>query len=186
MSAGAWEALRGPHLSAYERMRVWHESVASDSDAALVFDAADVGEPNLGHIAASASLQASLLRAFSEAGGHLEPAALTSIEITESCVNVATTRGTLAARLVIGADGAHSALRAAAGLTASASAYGQTAIVATVGTERTHDALNLVLVDGAEHRARAGRGGAGSRRPARGGEPAARRGLTYDRPSRAA
>jgi 2-octaprenylphenol hydroxylase len=138
MSAGAWEALRGPHLSAYERMRVWHESVASDSDAVLVFDAADVGEPNLGHIAASASLQAGLLKAFSEAGGHLEPAALTSIEITESCVNVATTRGTLAARLVIGADGAHSALRAAAGLTASASAYGQTAIVATVGTERTH------------------------------------------------
>jgi 2-polyprenylphenol 6-hydroxylase len=38
----------------------------------------------------------------------------------------------------VGADGAHSALRDAAGLTAETSAYGQTAIVATVATARPH------------------------------------------------
>jgi len=41
-SAGAWQGITGPRLSAYERMRIWHESVAPDSEAVLVFDAADV------------------------------------------------------------------------------------------------------------------------------------------------
>ena len=43
------------------------------------------------------------------------------------------------ARLVIGADGAQSAVRAAAGLTVDTRAYGQTAIVASVATERPHE-----------------------------------------------
>jgi 2-octaprenylphenol hydroxylase len=52
-------------------------------------------------------------------------------------VNVETTSGTIAARLVIGADGAQSAVREAVGLTVEASDYRQTAIVATVATERS-------------------------------------------------
>ena len=51
-----------------------------------------------------------------------------------------TTAGTLAARLVVGADGAQSAVRAAAGLSAQTHAYRQTAIVATVATARPHEA----------------------------------------------
>jgi 2-polyprenylphenol 6-hydroxylase len=53
-------------------------------------------------------------------------------------VSIETDAGRLAARLVVGADGAQSALRAAAGLTAEVTGYGQTAIVATVATERPH------------------------------------------------
>src|SRR6266480_6538036 len=60
-SAGAWRGIAGPRLSAYERMRIWHESVAPDSEAVLVFDAADVGEPNLGYIVENRLLQGALL-----------------------------------------------------------------------------------------------------------------------------
>ena len=138
--AGAWARIRGPRLSPYERMRIWHESVAPASDAVLVFDAADVGEPNLGYIVENRLLQSALLEAFTQAGGRIEPAPLAALEITEESVNVRTARGMLSARLVVGADGAQSTLRQAAGLTAETSAYGQSAIVASVATAKPHEA----------------------------------------------
>jgi len=144
--AGAWARIRGSRLSRYERMRIWHESVTPTSAAVLVFDAADVGEPNLGYIVETRLLQRALLESFVAAGGHIERAAFDSLEITDTEVHVATAgdgdRGSgpaLTARLVVGADGAHSALRAAVGLTAEVSSYRQTAIVATVSTARPHE-----------------------------------------------
>jgi len=133
-SAGAWPGILGPRLCAYERMRIWHESVSPTSASALVFDAADVGEPNLGYIVENRLLQSALLAAFVQAGGHLEAAQFSGLRISDDAVEVQTTRGTLSARLIIGADGAQSAVRAAAGLTAETSGYAQTAIVATVAT----------------------------------------------------
>jgi 2-octaprenylphenol hydroxylase len=138
--AGAWPRIRGPRLSPYERMRIWHESVAPDSEQALVFDAADAGEPNLGFIAENRLLQTALLGAFADAGGHLEPAQLSALEITDAGVSLTTSGGVLTARLVVGADGAQSTVRRAAGLTAEVSDYRQTAIVASVATARPHQA----------------------------------------------
>jgi 2-polyprenylphenol 6-hydroxylase len=137
-SAGAWPRIAGPRLCAYERMRIWHESVAALSADALVFDAADVGEPNLGYIVENRLLQAALLGAFTEAGGHLEAAQFIALTIGEGGVHIETSRGALGARLVVGADGAQSAVRRAAGLGAELSDYHQTAIVATVATARPH------------------------------------------------
>jgi len=137
---GSWEQIPPTRLSAYERMRIWHESIPPSSPAVLVFDAADVGEPNLGYIAESRALQAALLAAFAESGGHIEPLPFTALSIDEDHVQVSTPRGTLTARLVVGADGAQSAVRAAAGLGIETRAYGQTAIIASVATERPHQA----------------------------------------------
>jgi len=137
---GSWDQIPAARLSAYERMRIWHESVPPSSSAVLVFDAADVGEPNLGYIAESRVLQVALLAAFAESGGHIEPQPFTGLSIGEQHVQVSTPHGTLTARLVVGADGAQSALRAAAGLSIETRAYGQTAIVANVATERPHEA----------------------------------------------
>jgi 2-octaprenylphenol hydroxylase len=138
--AAAWSQIPPSRLSAYERMRIWHESIAATSPGVLVFDAADVGEPNLGYIAESRALQVALLAAFVDAGGHIEAAPLTALAIGEQEVQVSTPQGTLSARLVVGADGAQSAVRAAAGLTVETRPYGQTAIVANVATERSHEA----------------------------------------------
>ncbi|MFI4879246.1 MAG: FAD-dependent monooxygenase, partial [Steroidobacterales bacterium] len=139
VSAGAWPSILGPRVCAYERMRIWHESVSPASDAALVFDAADVGEPNLGYIVENRQLQTALLAAFTQAGGHIESAQLSGLRIAEDAVHVQTSRGAFSARLIIGADGAQSAVREAAGLTAQIGSYRQTAIVATVATARAHE-----------------------------------------------
>lgn len=137
--SGAWQAIAGPRLSPYERMRIWHESVPAASGDVLVFDAADVGEPNLGYIVENRLLQSALLGAFAAAGGHLHQAPFTSLAIAEKAVEIGTAAGALTARLVVGADGAQSALREAAGLTAEVSDYGQSAIVASVATARPHE-----------------------------------------------
>jgi 2-octaprenylphenol hydroxylase len=137
--AGAWPRIAGPRLEPYERMRIWHEGIGPRSPLALVFDAADAGEPNLGHIVEARLLQSALLASFKEAGGHIERAQLSALHITAGQVSVETSSGTLAARLVVGADGADSAVRAQVGLTADVSAYRQSAIVANVASERPHE-----------------------------------------------
>jgi 2-octaprenylphenol hydroxylase len=137
--AGAWSRISGPRLLAYERMRIWHEGVGPRSAGALVFDAADAGEPNLGYILESRLLTHALLQSFLSAGGRIEPAQLRALHITAASVTVETSASTLAARLVIGADGSESAVRKAVGLTADVASYQQTAIVANVATERPHE-----------------------------------------------
>ena len=124
-------------LRAYERMRIWHESTSPAS--ALVFDAADVGEPNLGYIVENRLLQAALLDEFAASGGHMESAELQALNVGSDAVTVDTSNGPLSARLVIGADGAKSAVRQAVGLTADIGAFNETAIVATVATQHPHE-----------------------------------------------
>jgi 2-octaprenylphenol hydroxylase len=118
-------------------MRIWHESTSPAS--ALVFDAADVGEPNLGYIVENRLLQAALLDEFSAAGGHMESAELQALNVGSDAVTVDTSNGPLSARLVVGADGAKSAVRQAVGLTADIADFNETAIVATVATEHSHE-----------------------------------------------
>jgi 2-octaprenylphenol hydroxylase len=138
-SAGAWDRVLGPRVGAYERMRIWHESVAPSSSDALVFDAAEVGEPNLGYIVENRLLQAALLDEVAELGGRIEPAGFLALHVGPEFVSVETTTGPLSARLVIGADGAKSAVRQVLGLTADIADFNETAIVATVATERPHE-----------------------------------------------
>jgi len=135
--AGAWGALL--RVSPYERMCIWHESVPARSAGVLVFDAADVGEPNLGYIVEQRVLQAALLAAFAAAGGEVRRAALRGLKFTGDAVELDSDTGPVRARLVVGADGAHSAVRAGAGLSASVSPYEEIAIVATVATGLAHE-----------------------------------------------
>src|SRR5258708_6975163 len=121
-------------------MRMWHGGGAPWGAEALVFEAADAGGPNLGFIAENRRVQTALLAAFTEAGGQVEPAALLGLAIGDEAVTLTTARGRMSARLAVGADGAQSALRRAAGLGADVAGYGETAIVATVATERPHQA----------------------------------------------
>ena len=138
-ASGAWDAIAALRISPYERMRVWHESVAPAAPEALVFDAAEVGEPNLGHIIETRLVQNALLDAAEQAGVRILQAELRLLHIDEDHVHVETSDGALRARLVVGADGAQSAVRAAVGLTADTSGYQQTAIVANVATAKSHE-----------------------------------------------
>ena len=136
-SAGAWARVLGPRVAAYERMRVWHESVPTSN--ALVFDAAEVAEPNLGYIVENRLLQAALLDEFVDSGGHVAPAELQGLHIEPDRVRVDTSAGPLAARLVVGADGAKSVVRESVGLTADITDFNETAIVATIATDLPHN-----------------------------------------------
>ncbi len=135
-SVGAWDRLNGHRAQPYERMRIWHEAAGA---GALVFDAADAGEPNLGTIAENRMVQVAVIDAFEAAGGRMIEGELVGLRVQDELVEAQTTAGGFRARLVVGADGARSAVRGAVGLTAESSSYRQTAIVANVSTERPHE-----------------------------------------------
>lgn len=138
-SSGAWEHIPAARTCAYERMRVWHESIGARSSEVLVFDAADANEPDLGHIVENRAIQAAVLAAFEAAGGRVLDGALQSVRLGEQSAEVVTSAGACRARLLIGADGTRSAVRAAIGLTAETASYHQIAIVANVATARPHE-----------------------------------------------
>jgi 2-octaprenylphenol hydroxylase len=149
-AAAAWERLDLARLTAYEHMRVWHETAEPDGPAALHFDAADVGEPNLGVIAEISALQRACQASFCAAGGTLIEAPLDALQIDAQAVSLQC-GGTLhTARLAVGADGARSMVRERAGIPARVRSYGQQALVATVATavEHRHTAWQRFLRGG--------------------------------------
>jgi 2-polyprenylphenol 6-hydroxylase len=138
-AAGAWSAIRAARIAPYERMRIWHESVPVGGRGELVFDAAQMGEPNLGYIIEARLVQAALLDAARAAGVKILTGEFSSLSMAGERARLATSQGEISARLVVGADGARSPLRAAAGLGASVADYRQIAIVANVATEKSHE-----------------------------------------------
>jgi 2-octaprenylphenol hydroxylase len=138
-AAGAWARLDAARISPYERMRVWHESSAPRGPDALVFDAADLGEPNLGYIIENRPVQLALLDSFEAGGGRVIAAEVTALAVQDECVQVTTAEGVLTTRLLVGADGARSRVREAVGITADTESYSQQAIVAVVATGEPHE-----------------------------------------------
>jgi 2-octaprenylphenol hydroxylase len=137
-AAGAWPTIAAARISPYERMRIWHESVTVGSRGELVFDAAEAGEPNLGYIIEARLVQAALLDAARAAGAQIFKSEFVSLNFSGERARIGTSQGEISARLVVGADGARSPLREAAGLHATVSDYGETAIVAMIATAEAH------------------------------------------------
>jgi 2-polyprenylphenol 6-hydroxylase len=136
---GAWPLMPRSRMQPYERMRVWHESVQPRSTDVLEFDAAYAGEPNLGYIVENRLIQTAALTAFESAGGRVIAGELSRLRVHDHQVNLETSAGSLSCRLIVGADGARSAVRELIGLAAEKSSYRQTAIVANVRTELPHE-----------------------------------------------
>ena len=139
-AAGAWPDI-APHAWAYERMRVWYQGVAPDGEGALRFDAAEVGEPNLGYIIETQRIITALSESFVQAGGELIEGELLDANTATDApdrVRVQSSAGELTAQLIVGADGARSAVRTAVGIATRTGSYEQTAIVARLTPERSH------------------------------------------------
>jgi 2-polyprenylphenol 6-hydroxylase len=139
-ACGAWDGLDRRRICAYERMRVWHAGIAPLGDDALLFDAAEIGEADLGCVLENRLLQSALVRAFTDAGGQLDVSRPGALALDTDAAVLTTAAGPLRARLVLAADGANSLLREWAGVGATVQDYGQRAIVATVVTEAAHGA----------------------------------------------
>ncbi len=137
-AADAWADISRVRAAPYERMQVWHADVPPHGGDALVFDAAEIGERDLGVIAENNVLQAALLAAARRAGVALEVGELEALERERGVMALRTSGARIRAKLVIGADGAQSRVRELAGLFARRTDYGQIAIVAMVSTVRPH------------------------------------------------
>ena len=136
---GAWPAVVARGAAAYQRMVVWEEHATPEGPGALHFDAAELGEPDLGHIVENRAVQAALLERAMAAGVVLLRAGFASLASGADAIQVATTDGRkYSAALVIGADGSDSALRDQAGITTRGWDYGQRAVVTHLSCERTH------------------------------------------------
>jgi 2-octaprenylphenol hydroxylase len=137
---GAWEAIPASARGAYRAMRVWEE----DGTGAIGFEAADVGASELGHIVENRWIIASLLRVLTGepqiqllGGERLQALELAQGGHAGALLGFASGRR-LTAKLVVGADGAQSAVRALAGIDASVHDCAQQAIVATIRTAAPH------------------------------------------------
>jgi 2-octaprenylphenol hydroxylase len=139
VKTGAWTAVQARGACAYQRMVIWEERGEPTGRDALVFDAAELGEPDLGCIAENRAVQAALADSAVAHGVVLLRAGLATITPGGDAIRVATTDGReYRAGLVVGADGAESAVRQQAGIDVRASDYGQRAVVTHLKCERPH------------------------------------------------
>ena len=134
---GVWQGIESRRCHAFTDMHVW-ESI---SDAQVHFSAADIHQPNLGHVVENAVIQAALWE-------RLLKHPLVTLCIGEQVVDLKLTSkwaevvlksgGTLKSRLVVGADGAASKTRQLAGIELTSHDYQQCAVVGCVETELSH------------------------------------------------
>jgi len=132
---GAWRHMQAMGVSAYESMHVWDRRGLGE----IHFDAADVGEPDLGHIVENRVIVAALWREIREQAGIqvMLDKALSGFERDGSAMRLRfEDGGELTAALLVGADGAGSRLRELAGIGLRGHDYDQHAVVATVRAER--------------------------------------------------
>ena len=138
---GLWSRLVAGRVSPYRRMRVW-EGEDADGPTALDFDAADLGEPDLGHIVEDSLLRDALLSTVRDRPGvslgfgidleHIERRG-------REGVHVELRNGErLSAGLLVAADGGSSRVRTLLGMPIATHDYAQTALVAHVGSEYAH------------------------------------------------
>jgi 2-polyprenylphenol 6-hydroxylase len=137
-AADAWADVARVRAAPYERMQVWHADVPPHGGDALVFDAAEIGERDLGVIAENNVLQAALGAAARRAGVALIEGEVEALEFGRSQATLRAAGRAYDTRLVVGADGAQSRVRELAGLFATRTDYGQIAIVAMVSTAKPH------------------------------------------------
>ena len=132
---GAWPAMARARLGPFRRIEV-RDGLAGGS---VSFDAADLGTPQLGHIAENSLVQTALLDRLGQAEGFtlLAPAAVTGWTHTPDGLDLVLEDGRrLQTRLLVGADGADSTVREMTGITVEEIPYRQRGLVACVGWER--------------------------------------------------
>lgn len=132
---GAWQGMREDRVARVESMRIYGD----DGRAELEFSAYDAGLRELAFIVENGRLQSALWRVVRDGAQIRCPATWSTLELDAHAAALRLEDGTeLSARLVIGADGAESRIRAAAGIDATPKDYGQLGVVANFSCEKAH------------------------------------------------
>src|SRR4051812_40031862 len=135
-SAGAWQLVDPARATAIHRMRVF-----GDRGAELDFSAYEAGVAELAVTVESGRLMHAIWRRLEGASGVriLCPASVTRLERAQDTVRLELASGeALDARLCVGADGARSWVREAAGISASTRSYGERGVVANFACDIGH------------------------------------------------
>ncbi len=134
---GVWSRMEELRVSAYREMHVWD----AQGSGSIHFSAADLGEPDLGHIVENRVTQLALwerLRGL-ENVEIICPETLQGLELGRAHPVLSLRGGRrVEAELVVGADGGRSAVRALAGIQTRGWLYDQHALVANVRPARSH------------------------------------------------
>ncbi|MFI4923527.1 MAG: FAD-dependent monooxygenase [Vicinamibacteria bacterium] len=135
---GAWDAIPEERLAPVEGMRI-----EGDRGARLDFDAYDLNERALAWIVEERVLRAALVERVRDAGvAIVAPVSFASLAWTPAHGTIRFDDGReVDAALVVGADGARSWVRSAAGIVAEPRPYAQTAVIANSACERRHGGI---------------------------------------------
>lgn len=133
---GVWTSIREKRCAPYARMHVWD----AETGAAIDFAAIDEGHDLLGCIVENHLVQSELWQALEPAGVRTVcPAHVRGFDAGDHRIELEMGDGsTLAAALLVAADGVSSPLRELAGIGTRGRDYAQRALVAHVTTERPH------------------------------------------------
>ncbi|PVZ83046.1 FAD-dependent 2-octaprenylphenol hydroxylase [Serratia sp. S1B] len=134
---GAWDEIINRRASAYNAMEVWER----DSFGKIAFHGDEYGFNHLGHIIENEVIQQALWNQAQTLADVtlMAPAALKQVAWGENEAFVTLEDGRmLSARLLVGADGAHSWLRQHADIPLTFWDYRHSALVATIATEQPH------------------------------------------------
>ena len=134
---GAWDRIDPSRMCAVEDMQVFGD----DRIAELDFGAYAAGLRELAVILENRELQAAIWQAVQEIAGIeiIAPAVCSSLALTPDAAELLLADGRkLSARLVVGADGGDSWVRAQAGIEVNGRPYAQTAVVANFSTALSH------------------------------------------------
>ena len=136
-NVGVWEGMTRRRVSPVREMQIWD----AGGNGSIHFDAAEIGEACLAWIIENSVIQTALVERLHQFTNvhYLCPVDIADIALADDGANVTLQDGRrLRARLLVGADGADSAVRRAAGIETQSLNLNQKGIVATVTTEKPH------------------------------------------------
>jgi len=137
---GAWAALPAERVAPVHAMRVFGD----DGAAALEFDAYRAGAAQLAWIVEDGALTRALWQGLEALDARCEHAAIEDEQVRVMLAG----RGEIRARLLVGADGAESFVRRAAGIALTERDFGQAAVVANFSCEKPHRNVALQWFQG--------------------------------------
>jgi len=135
-SLGIWSKIK-LHAGCFEQIRVFEPSQTYE----LCFDSTLVQAPYLGHIVEHSLMLSTLMDALSCHSVEVRyQNVIQSLNIGKEKVELTLETGeVITSRLIVGADGMHSKLRDLGGISINQRDYHQTALVAKVKTEKSHE-----------------------------------------------
>jgi 2-octaprenylphenol hydroxylase len=134
---GIWDAIQHSGVSPFRDIHVWDATGSGE----IHFDAAELGQPWLGHIIEARVIVKTLVEMLASLSSVqlFCPNAVQGIDELDGKQIVELDNGIkLTGNLLVGADGMNSRVRDYANIHAQVSSYGQQALVAVIETEKSH------------------------------------------------